>query len=226
MWIKSKSVGTILHLSKFVSALYFHNCRQIGKMLNAREPKIVNGPQILDKYVGESEANIRKLFAEAEEEEKRVKPLSAIERTWQILTVNYIAVSLFSHARNANFLIYTKWARIFIFEICVGSLFHSCIRISAWTKQWFAHHHIWRNRCHLQSKRICGKCDRVTWILSWFILQLQMIFHMKFKCTDIIQVEVHFSHSSCSKVIALNHWWHSIVRNLICTLEKCHVTKI
>jgi len=41
-------------------------------MLNAREPKIVNGPQILDKYVGESEANIRKLFADAEEEEKRV----------------------------------------------------------------------------------------------------------------------------------------------------------
>lgn len=41
-------------------------------MLNAREPKVVNGPQILDKYVGESEANIRKLFAEAEEEEKRV----------------------------------------------------------------------------------------------------------------------------------------------------------
>ena len=41
-------------------------------MLNAREPKIVNGPEILDKYVGESEANIRKLFAPAEEEEKRV----------------------------------------------------------------------------------------------------------------------------------------------------------
>ena len=40
--------------------------------MNAREPKIVNGPQILDKYVGESEANIRKLFADAEEEEKRV----------------------------------------------------------------------------------------------------------------------------------------------------------
>lgn len=46
--------------------------RQIGNMLNAREPKIVNGPQILDKYVGESEANIRRLFADAEEEEKRV----------------------------------------------------------------------------------------------------------------------------------------------------------
>jgi len=51
---------------------YFLFFRQIGKMLNAREPKIVNGPQILDKYVGESEANIRKLFAEADEEEKRV----------------------------------------------------------------------------------------------------------------------------------------------------------
>lgn len=49
-----------------------HLHRQIGKMLNAREPKIVNGPQILDKYVGESEANIRRLFADAEEEEKRV----------------------------------------------------------------------------------------------------------------------------------------------------------
>lgn len=45
--------------------------RQIGNMLNAREPKIVNGPQVLDKYVGESEANIRRLFADAEEEQKR-----------------------------------------------------------------------------------------------------------------------------------------------------------
>ncbi len=43
-------------------------------MLNARAPKIVNGPQILDKYVGESEANVRRLFDEAEEEEKRVSP--------------------------------------------------------------------------------------------------------------------------------------------------------
>jgi vesicle-fusing ATPase len=42
--------------------------RQIGKMLNAREPKIVNGPEILSKYVGASEENIRKLFADAEKE--------------------------------------------------------------------------------------------------------------------------------------------------------------
>nr|NP_001259506.1 comatose, isoform B [Drosophila melanogaster]NP_524877.1 comatose, isoform A [Drosophila melanogaster]P46461.1 RecName: Full=Vesicle-fusing ATPase 1; AltName: Full=N-ethylmaleimide-sensitive fusion protein 1; Short=NEM-sensitive fusion protein 1; AltName: Full=Protein comatose; AltName: Full=Vesicular-fusion protein NSF1; AltName: Full=dNsf-1; Short=NSF-1 [Drosophila melanogaster]AOQ11372.1 comt-RA [synthetic construct]AAA83413.1 N-ethylmaleimide-sensitive fusion protein [Drosophila melanoga len=52
--------------------------RQIGTMLNAREPKIVNGPQILDKYVGESEANVRRLFAEAEEEEKRLGPNSGL----------------------------------------------------------------------------------------------------------------------------------------------------
>ncbi|XP_065352960.1 vesicle-fusing ATPase 1-like [Cloeon dipterum] len=52
--------------------------RQIGNMLNAREPKIVNGPQILDKYVGESEANIRRLFADAEEEEKRLGPNSGL----------------------------------------------------------------------------------------------------------------------------------------------------
>ncbi|MBW0529396.1 hypothetical protein O181_069111 [Austropuccinia psidii MF-1] len=44
--------------------------RQIGKMLNAREPKIVNGPEILNKFVGESEKNIRELFAEAELEYK------------------------------------------------------------------------------------------------------------------------------------------------------------
>ena len=36
-----------------------------------REPKVVNGPEILNKYVGESEANIRKLFEEAEEEQAK-----------------------------------------------------------------------------------------------------------------------------------------------------------
>lgn len=44
--------------------------RQIGKMLNGREPKIVNGPEILSKFVGESEANVRKLFEDAEAEYK------------------------------------------------------------------------------------------------------------------------------------------------------------
>ena len=52
--------------------------RQIGQMLNSREPKIVNGPQILDKYVGESEANIRRLFEDAEEEERRMGPNSGL----------------------------------------------------------------------------------------------------------------------------------------------------
>ncbi|XP_072926811.1 vesicle-fusing ATPase [Hemitrygon akajei] len=52
--------------------------RQIGKMLNAREPKVVNGPEILNKYVGESEANIRKLFADAEEEQKRLAANSGL----------------------------------------------------------------------------------------------------------------------------------------------------
>ena len=42
--------------------------RKIGEMLKARPPKIVNGPEILNKYVGASEENIRALFAEAEEE--------------------------------------------------------------------------------------------------------------------------------------------------------------
>ncbi|KAH8719309.1 P-loop containing nucleoside triphosphate hydrolase protein [Phaeosphaeriaceae sp. PMI808] len=44
--------------------------RQIGKMLNAREPKVINGPEVLNKYVGQSEENIRKLFEDAEKEYK------------------------------------------------------------------------------------------------------------------------------------------------------------
>ncbi|XP_065671076.1 vesicle-fusing ATPase-like [Hydra vulgaris] len=45
--------------------------RQIGKMLNASEPKIVNGPEILNKFVGESEKNIRVLFEDAEADKKK-----------------------------------------------------------------------------------------------------------------------------------------------------------
>jgi len=44
--------------------------RQIGKVLNSHEPKIVNGPEVLDKYVGASEEKIRLLFADAEAEMK------------------------------------------------------------------------------------------------------------------------------------------------------------
>lgn len=40
--------------------------RQIGKMLNGKEPKVVNGPEILNKYVGQSEENVRNLFKDAE----------------------------------------------------------------------------------------------------------------------------------------------------------------
>ncbi|GMI18746.1 hypothetical protein TrLO_g14369 [Triparma laevis f. longispina] len=43
--------------------------RQIGKALNSHPPKIVNGPEILDKYVGGSEEKIRALFADAEKEQ-------------------------------------------------------------------------------------------------------------------------------------------------------------
>ena len=42
--------------------------RQIGTMLNAREPKIISGPEVLSKYVGASEENVRKLFEDAEKE--------------------------------------------------------------------------------------------------------------------------------------------------------------
>ncbi|KAK6455438.1 cytoplasmic protein [Scheffersomyces xylosifermentans] len=45
--------------------------RKLSKMLNGREPKIVNGPEMLSKYVGASEENIRNLFKDAEAEYKQ-----------------------------------------------------------------------------------------------------------------------------------------------------------
>lgn len=47
--------------------------RKLGSLLDTRPPKVVNGPEILDKYVGQSEENIRKLFKEAEDEWKAKK---------------------------------------------------------------------------------------------------------------------------------------------------------
>jgi vesicle-fusing ATPase len=44
--------------------------RQIGKMLVGKEPKVINGPELLNKFVGQSEQNVRDLFAEAEAEFK------------------------------------------------------------------------------------------------------------------------------------------------------------
>ena len=44
--------------------------RQMAKCLNAKKPIIVNGPEILSKYVGESEENVRKLFSEARKDQE------------------------------------------------------------------------------------------------------------------------------------------------------------
>ncbi len=45
--------------------------RSIGKMLTEREPKVVNGPEILNKFVGQSEENIRELFADAKADQEK-----------------------------------------------------------------------------------------------------------------------------------------------------------
>lgn len=52
--------------------------RKLGSLLNARPPKIVNGPEILNKYVGQSEENIRNLFKDAEDEWKAKKEESQL----------------------------------------------------------------------------------------------------------------------------------------------------
>jgi len=42
--------------------------RELARLLGAREIQIVNGPEILDKYIGEAEKKVRELFAPAEQE--------------------------------------------------------------------------------------------------------------------------------------------------------------
>lgn len=44
--------------------------RQIAKCLRAKEPKIVNGPELFNKYVGQTEENIRELFKDAEKDQE------------------------------------------------------------------------------------------------------------------------------------------------------------
>lgn len=48
--------------------------RRLSQHLTGIEPKVVNGPDILDKFVGESERNIRELFHEAEQAQRLGRP--------------------------------------------------------------------------------------------------------------------------------------------------------
>ncbi|KAH9386787.1 vesicle-fusing ATPase [Nematocida major] len=52
--------------------------RKMSSLLNSAPPKIVNGPEILNKYVGQSEENIRKLFEDAERDYKMYGDESAL----------------------------------------------------------------------------------------------------------------------------------------------------
>lgn len=52
--------------------------RELANMLGAREPQIVNGPEILDKFIGEAEKKVRDLFLPAELEYKEVGEDSAL----------------------------------------------------------------------------------------------------------------------------------------------------
>ena len=52
--------------------------RQLAKVLNANEPKIVNGPELFNKYVGETESNVRKLFDEAKNDQTNLQEESPL----------------------------------------------------------------------------------------------------------------------------------------------------
>lgn len=45
--------------------------RELSRRLGARPPKLVSGPEILDKWVGEAERKVRLLFLDAEVEHER-----------------------------------------------------------------------------------------------------------------------------------------------------------
>lgn len=52
--------------------------RELARELGAREPQVVNGPEILDKFVGEAERKVRALFEPAEAEWKAMGDASAL----------------------------------------------------------------------------------------------------------------------------------------------------
>jgi len=52
--------------------------RQLAKVLKSKEPKIVNGPELFDKFVGETERKIRELFTDAVNDEKKLGPQSQL----------------------------------------------------------------------------------------------------------------------------------------------------
>jgi len=52
--------------------------RELARLLGAREPQIVNGPEILDKFIGEAEKRVRDLFVPAELEYASVGDDSAL----------------------------------------------------------------------------------------------------------------------------------------------------
>ncbi|KAJ1627418.1 P-loop containing nucleoside triphosphate hydrolase protein, partial [Pavlovales sp. CCMP2436] len=52
--------------------------RELARQLGVREPMIVNGAEVLSKFVGEAEANVRRLFAPAAEEYASAGEASAL----------------------------------------------------------------------------------------------------------------------------------------------------
>ena len=89
--IVSRQLSTTLLRSlglSHVKGLLLYGPPGCGKTLIARQlamifnneiaPKLVNGPEILSKYVGEAEANIRSLFLDAEEEWMEKGPASGL----------------------------------------------------------------------------------------------------------------------------------------------------
>ena len=52
--------------------------RRLASMLGCKNISIVNGPELFDKYVGQTESNIRQLFAAAESEQRQIGEDSAL----------------------------------------------------------------------------------------------------------------------------------------------------
>ncbi|KAG8083485.1 hypothetical protein GUJ93_ZPchr0015g6881 [Zizania palustris] len=55
---------------KHVKGILLYGPLVVAKLLNGNEPKIVNGPEVLSKFVGESEKNARDLFADAQNDHR------------------------------------------------------------------------------------------------------------------------------------------------------------
>ena len=92
--------------------------RKIAEILNTRNVKIINGPEVFSKYMGEAEKTIRELFKEAQNDQKINQDYSSLHVMifYEIDTIckkrGMINVSTRAHDNIVNQLLCDRWGQL------------------------------------------------------------------------------------------------------------------